>query len=348
MRVAIIGAGFFGHHIAFQLTRAFPAVAIDMFEKESAPLSGAGTMNQCRLHMGFHYPRSGYTIYQSIMGFDRFVEQYADYLSDVSSNLYAVHKNGLVNIEQYLAVMDSFHLPYERMSVSPELFQRPEEIELLLRVPEKSINVKMLRHDLSERFTGQLYRGVGIDEVDSAEGLLRSGTREFGPYDFIINATYTNPNLGLQKKDHFDVKWELAALVLAKTSFPADMAVTIMDGEYVSVYPAYERMHTLSSVYHTPLRRYADHADLVADWPNRYKIAETQVTAKAIGADVAHHLRLKYEPTELWVTAKTKLRADMGDSRITEVRRNGRLMSVLCGKLDAVFEASDTILREIK
>src|SRR5688572_16773823 len=107
MRIAIIGAGFFGYHIARQLRIAYPAVQIDLLEKERQPLSGAGVKNQCRLHMGFHYPRSGYTIYQSIMGFDRFVNQYSKHLSDVQNNLYAVHSDGLVSVEQYLAVMDS-------------------------------------------------------------------------------------------------------------------------------------------------------------------------------------------------------------------------------------------------
>jgi hypothetical protein len=347
MRIAIIGAGFFGHHIARQLRRVYPQADIDMFERESAALSGAGTKNQCRLHMGFHYPRSGYTIYQSIMGFDRFVEQYGEYLSDVGNNLYAVHTDGLVTVEQYLAVMDSFHLPYERLPVSPEYFAKPKDIKLLLRVPEKSINVKELRHNLAEQFDGKLYRSTAIDELDPTQGLLRSGKQEFGPYDYIINATYTDPNLGLKKKDHFEIKWEIAALVLARTSLPADMAVTIMDGDFVSVYPAYEGMHTLSSVAHTPMRRYTDYADLAADYPRRYELANDYGTLEAIGADVQQYLRFTYEAKDLWVTAKTKLRADMGDSRITEVRRNDRLLSVLCGKLDAVFEASDTILREI-
>ncbi len=59
-----------------------------------------------------------------------------------------------------------------------------------------------------------------IDEIDAATGVLRSGTHEFGPFDYVINASYTDPNLGLPDDTHFRVKWELAALVLATTSLP--------------------------------------------------------------------------------------------------------------------------------
>ena len=49
----------------------------------------------------------------------------------------------------------------------------------------------------------------------------------------------------------------------------------------------------------------------------------------------------------MWLAPKVKLASDHGDSRVTEVKREGRLMAVLCGKLDAAFSASDDLLREI-
>ncbi|GGH49020.1 FAD-dependent oxidoreductase [Microbacterium album] len=347
MRVGIIGAGFFGFHIARQLERRYPGIDIEMFEKEAAPLTGAGTTNQCRLHMGFHYPRSGYTIYQSIMGFDRFVEEYGEHLHDVPDNLYAVRRDGLVSVDEYLAVMDAFHLRYETLVPSQRLFRVPDEIGVVLRVPEKSIDVRHLRATLASRVQARVRLGTRVDEVDAARGLLRSGADVHGPFDYIVNASYTDPNLGLPAPLRFAVKWELAALVLARTSLPADAAVTIMDGDFVSVYPAYGGMHTLSSVLHTPVRRYAEHAALVADYARRHELAARTGSAAAIVRHVAQHLRLEHRTRDVWVTAKTKLATDMGDSRVTEVRRHERLFSVLCGKIDAVFEASDTILQEM-
>jgi hypothetical protein len=347
MKIAIVGAGFFGHHIAAELAVRYPSSTVDIFEMAQAPLLGAGTINQCRLHLGFHYPRSGYTIYQSVINYDRFLETYGEFLNPVDNNLYAVHRDGLSTAEQYLAVMDSFSLPYERMEVPKDLFVRPEEISLLLRVPEKSIDVRLVRTRLSERFSGTLHLGITIDEIDPTAGRLFSGTGQYGPFDFVINATYVDPNLGLPESKRFGLKHELTALVLAKTSLPATTAVTIMDGSFVSLYPAYGGLHTLSSVAHTPFRKYPNVAELLADYPRREALAVQERVSERIGQHVQEHLGLTYSVKEVWVTAKTKLATDKGDSRVTEVRRHDRLFSVLCGKIDAVFGASDTILREM-
>lgn len=347
MRFCIIGAGFFGYHIASELAEAYPSADIEIFEAEKSPLLGAATINQCRLHMGFHYPRSGYTIYQSIMGFDRFSEKYKEFVVDVIDNLYAVHRDGFCSAEQYLAVMDSFSLPYEKVPVSKELFKHPNEITALLRVPEKSIDVRLVRNMLSNQFKGTLYTETKITEIDSISGFVRNESKEFGPYDYIINATYTMLNLGLPDEKKFDVKWELAALSLAETSLPPASAVTIMDGPFISVYPAYGGLHTLSSVTYTPFRKYTNFEDFAADYPRRYEHARDEGVSEKIGRDVNNYLNIDYSVKELWVTAKTKLATDRGDSRVTEVRQHGRLLSVLCGKLDAVFGASDAILKEI-
>src|ERR1035437_7047599 len=183
MRIAIIGEGFFGHHIASEILARYASADVDIFEMDQAPLLGAGTVNQCRLHMGFHYPRSGYTVYQSIMGFDRFVAKYPEFVNDVRDNFYAVHRDGLVTAEQYLAVMDSFSLPYQRVDLPNGLFTRPDKISLLLRVPEKSIDVRLLRAKLSENFPGNLRLGVRIDGIETGSGMLLSGSNRFGPYD---------------------------------------------------------------------------------------------------------------------------------------------------------------------
>src|SRR5882724_4127122 len=105
MKIAVVGAGFFGYHISAELSIRYPLARIEIFEMAKAPLAGAGTTNQCRLHLGFHYPRSGYTIYQSVMGHDRFLDQYGEFVNAVNDNLYAVHRDGLITAEQYLAVM---------------------------------------------------------------------------------------------------------------------------------------------------------------------------------------------------------------------------------------------------
>ena len=342
----IVGAGFFGLHIATQIRRRFPQAHVDIFEMESGVLAGAASNNQCRLHLGFHYPRSGYTIYQSVMGFDRYLSEYGECVTEVRDNLYAVRCDGLVNAEQYLAVMNAFSLPYEVVS-DKSWFCTPEKIDLVLRVGEKCIDPQKLRRRTAALPKTQLNCGVQIDAIDAESGRIYSRGEEVGRYDYLVNATYLDPNLGLPPGSGFPLKHELTAVVLCRTSLPAQTALTVMDGPFASVYPAYDGLHTLSSVVHTPFRTYNSARELYADYPQRRALAEADQVRERITAHVQSLMKVKAEALDMWVAAKTKLATEKGDSRVTEVKRVGRLFSVLCGKLDAVFSTSDQIMLEI-
>ena len=54
--VIIIGAGLYGLYAARLCARRGQRVLL--LEKDGAPFSRATTVNQARLHMGYHYPRS--------------------------------------------------------------------------------------------------------------------------------------------------------------------------------------------------------------------------------------------------------------------------------------------------
>lgn len=346
-RFAIIGAGFFGMHIASRLQRRIKHASVDIFDMDSSPLNGAATHNQCRLHLGFHYPRSGYTIYQSVMGFDRYLADYGDCTEDVPNNTYAVHRRGLVNANQYLAIMDAFSLRYEVVTKIPPHFVDPASIDVVLRVTEKCIDPLKLRRRLMAELDAQLHLGVRVDRIDPFEGNLFAQGERLGSYDFIVNASYFDPNLGLPNELAYPLKHELTALVLGRTSLPRETAITVMDGPFVSVYPAYDGLHTLSSVVHTPFQTYADAAGLYLDYPHRNRLAAERDVGRSIVEHVRSFLDVEVAPKELWVSAKTKLATEKGDSRVTEVKRHGRLFSVLCGKLDAVFSTSDQIILEV-
>ena len=74
MNICVIGAGWFGCHIASKLIDDGHDVRI--FEKESSIFSNASGNNQNRLHQGFHYPRSFLTRKMSYEGYKKFIKQY--------------------------------------------------------------------------------------------------------------------------------------------------------------------------------------------------------------------------------------------------------------------------------
>ena len=47
-------------------------------------------------------------------------------------------------------------------------------------------------------------------------------------YDIIINATYTDTNLGLPKEKRFELKYEVTALAIMDAPFGDDVALSIL------------------------------------------------------------------------------------------------------------------------
>ena len=344
MKIGIIGAGFFGLHLAHQLKSKYPKARIDIFEMQDEALMGASTNNQCRLHLGFHYPRSGYTIYQSVMGSHYYLEHYEDCTEDIQNNYYAIHKKGFVNAMEYMAVMDSFSLEYTIEDKVNSYFKNHNEIELILRVPEKVINPKKIKNKLLSFKQVNIYTGIEVDAIDAESGKLFSKNKMLGEYDYLINATYMNPNMGLSSKNKFELKYELTMLLLGKTNLPPSTALTIMDGPFASIYPAHDRLHTLSSVLYTPFKNFSDVNECYQGYKNIHKLAKETEAEKKILEHINDLFNIDFSLTELWLSSKTKLSNDKGDSRVTDIRREGKLFSVMCGKLDAVLFATDGIL----
>ena len=107
MKIGIIGGGFFGVFIACAIKKKFDrSVSIDIFDREKNLLTQAANNNQCRLHLGFHYPRSPDTIKQTIEGFTLFNNEFSDCVYFPKKNYYAVRKDGHVNFSQYISAMD--------------------------------------------------------------------------------------------------------------------------------------------------------------------------------------------------------------------------------------------------
>ena len=55
MKIAVIGAGFFGTALALTISKFYK---VSLYEISNEILNGASRANQFRYHLGYHYPRS--------------------------------------------------------------------------------------------------------------------------------------------------------------------------------------------------------------------------------------------------------------------------------------------------
>ena len=80
MRVAVVGGGLFGATAAIYLAR--DGHDVHLYERSGGLLSAASSINQLRLHSGYHYPRSPETIRECQDGLASFRAEYGPAVID--------------------------------------------------------------------------------------------------------------------------------------------------------------------------------------------------------------------------------------------------------------------------
>ena len=96
----IIGAGLYGLYSALFCARLGQNVLV--LECDDAPFKRATYINQARVHMGYHYPRSISTAVKSRGYFDRFNNDYGFCVHSEFDQVYATSSNfSWTNAEQF-------------------------------------------------------------------------------------------------------------------------------------------------------------------------------------------------------------------------------------------------------
>jgi glycine/D-amino acid oxidase-like deaminating enzyme len=331
--IAVVGAGWYGCHIATSLQAL--GLNVTVFEKAVRPLHEASGNNQFRLHQGFHYPRHYATRMQSRDGFLRFIERYPHLSREVPENIYAVpRRESLVDFLTYRLVMTSSGIDFTEL-------QTPSvglcDIEGALLVAERVVMLERARAYFKRRLGASLVLDAEVASVEETErAVFVNGAR----FDFLIDATW-----GHRGPLPVDVTYEPTLLLYYECAedFPA---LTLVDGPLCSVYPTEDpRVYTLSSVPYTPLGRFptAPAARLFRDRVDGNVVEERR---RAMERQIRQYLpdfagRFKFLGPQ--ISLKTKP-LGMHDDRSCYVFRQGRVFSVLSGKIDTIFFAVERIL----
>jgi hypothetical protein len=335
MKIAIIGGGFYGCHLANEITKK--NITVDLYEKEKDILLNAIYNNQHRLHLGYHYPRCDFTIQQAIRSFDKFLHVYGDCVDDIKNNYYIIHKDSKTPYQDYINKFSSYNLNFEVIDKNYlDSTLNTQDVAGVINTKEKKINLQKLINKLK----AEVYLNNLINLHLNTEITEVSNLKE---YDFIINASYTNPNLGLNNKK-FDIKYELCCLLLLKdinNKFKGD-AYTIMDGEYVSLYPAdYKQTYTLSSVAYTPVYKHTDIKELAKNLVNQKNIDNIFVDAKKF---IKFHEE-DFKIIKKYITFKAKILNDNNDYRGSYIIKEDKVLSIMSGKISAVLDLEQEVYK---
>ena len=227
-RLAIIGGGWVGCHLALALSKEMDVV---IYEKGAKLLSGTSCINQNRLHYGYHYARNADTRHLCAITFHRFLKDYGSVVHDVHDNLYAVSEDeSLLDAETISLIFNGW--PHALRDAA--MFNHTS---MLLGTAEKRISAI----GASQLFEQRLRPIVKQEEI--TKGDLEVLKQD---YDFVFDCT--NNALLQPLSSHF---FETVAMFLyrPKKEIPFG-ALTYIDGELFSLYPYNSDCFSLSHVKH--------------------------------------------------------------------------------------------------
>ena len=345
MKIAIVGAGFYGCYLAKHLSKKHE---IYIFEKNANLISESGNNNQYRLHQGFHYPRSKKTIQQTKEGYKKFFLEFKNFIYFPKNNFYCIHRDSKISFPNYLNILKKNKLSYKIFDKNKIPYIKKNQIDGAVNTKEGVILINKLNKKLIKEVKNKCFISTNskILMIDSNKGQIKTKYKTL-TFDKIINTTYTNPNLGLKKKK-FNLKYELAAIIIPNTKIQNVPGITIMDGNFVSMYPRSKNNFSLTSVKFTPIKKFKDlkKKDVYLNEINKKKI----IFKKNIFNHVRKFINLKdinYKKSKIEIATKTKIVNDKGDIRTSEIIVENKLISILCGKLDAAPLVYNKILKLI-
>lgn len=261
----IIGAGLYGLYAALFCAKKGQTVIV--LEQEDAPFTRATYINQARVHMGYHYPRSLSTAMKSAGYFKRFTEEYKFCIHSEFQQIYATSSHfSWTDAKEFCKFCRDAQIPCTELPV--EQYFKEGVCDGAFFTQEYTYDAHILRDYLLEqlkvypnvtiRYRQQLERIVKKDKY--FELLIKEeGREEWLEASFVLNATYASVNQVLKllegvDPEPFPLKYELCEIILCKPSDALKrVGLTVMDGPFFSIMPFGKTgFHSLTSVTFTP------------------------------------------------------------------------------------------------
>ena len=376
--VIIIGAGLYGLYSAELMGKVghsgVSGKKILVLERDSAPFMRATYINQARVHMGYHYPRSYSTAIKSRNYFERFVEDYGFCIKKDFKKIYATSsKFSWTNAQEFrkfcadtnVMCLEANPLEYFNYGMCDGVFETKEYTY------DAKILLEYFYNRLESYKNVEIKYNAFIDTVKQEENkyviTLKDGSK-FQTY-FLLNTSYASVNqiisqLGFKP---LKIKYELCEIILCDTDGALkDVGITVMDGPFFSIMPFGKTgLHSLTSVTFTP------HVTSYDDLPtfkcqklcdSNYCSSEFLGNCNECGFKpktafpymsrlAKKYLNQKYSKftynRSLYSMKPILQASEIDDSRPTIIKtfsENPKFVSVLSGKINTVYDLDEVIL----
>lgn len=366
----IIGAGLYGLYAADFCAKNGEKVLV--LEYDELPFQRATYVNQARVHMGYHYPRSYTTAIKSAQYFDLFTSEFGFCIKEDFEKIYAISsKFSWTNAKQFQKFCRDSNIPCKPIDSADYFKEGLVEGSYISR--ESTFDAKILMDyfdsEVKKITSTRIIYGSRIQNIEKkGESYIveLSGGEQFET-GFIMNATYGSINqvLDIVGFSPIAVKYELCEVILCKVSdVLKDVGITVMDGPFFSLMPFGKTgFHSLTSVAHTPHKTSHEVLPTFECQPRSNGtcspkqlgncnscIARPKTSWDYMNGIAKKYLRddIKIEYVQSLFSIKTVLKAsEIDDARPTMIIKQSSkptFVSVLSGKINTVYDLNETLL----
>ena len=365
----IIGAGLYGLYAALFCAKQGESVCV--IERDDEPFKRATYINQARVHMGYHYPRSISTAVKSAGYYNRFHEDYNFCIHSTFNQVYATSAQfSWTNATEFEKFCKDAGIMCE--PVETGRYFNDGVCDGAYLTEEDTYDAHILRDyfvsELSKFEKVTIKYSEAVTAIEKKENCFEVKTSKGETYcsEFVLNATYASVNqvLNMLSYDNFGIKYELCEIILCEVSDNLKgTGITVMDGPFFSIMPFGKTgLHSLTSVTFTP--HMACHKDLPEfDCQKRCNgfcrpeslgncndcIAKPESAWPYMSSLARKYLKDNYgfEYKGSLFSMKPILRStEIDDSRPTVVKKFSEgptFVSVLSGKINTVYDLDEVL-----
>lgn len=360
----VVGGGFYGCNVALYLAQVRGVKGVLVLEQGEQLMQRASYTNQARVHCGHHYPRSFTTAYRSRVNFERFTVEFGPAVVDDFTAIYCIaRRQSKVTSRQMERFCREIGAPLDNAPADIKGLFNPQLIQSVYVAAERAFNSNRLREVMSERMAragvevrlrqqvGQIVQGpdgVAVRGVDGQDASFELTT------PMVFNCTYSGLQyvIGAQPEDNMALKHEITEMALVEPPpLMAKLGVTVMDGPFFSCMPFPARgLHSLSHVRYTPHQFWFDNGQQSPY--GQLQQDRRQSRAERMIRDAARYMpaiRLCEWRDSLFEVKTVMRKSESDDGRPILFRRHGpygRVISVLGGKIDNIYDCLEIMDRE--
>ena len=368
----IIGAGLYGLYSALYCGKNNEKVLV--LEKENEAFKRATYINQARVHMGYHYPRSYSTAIKSAGYFERFNKDYGFSILDSFDQVYATSSVfSWTDATQFKKFCANANIRCDE--VPTDKYFKGGMCDGAFLTKEYTYDAQILKKYLLNEI--KKYKNIEIKydsdiiEIMEQKNKYVIKLNDKSKYEtvFLLNCTYAGVNEILDKLGYekFKIKYELCEIILCKVNDELkNTGITVMDGPFFSIMPFGKTgLHSLTSVTFTPHKTSYD--DLPTfECQKRSKgycskknlgncnecVAKPESAWPYMSNLAKKYLKDNFEFEYLGSLYSMKpilMASEIDDSRPTVIRefhKNPTFISVLSGKINTIYDLDEVLKNE--